>query len=144
MFPSLLTWHTTSCRIMFIHTQVCFPSYWHTGPNYIELPQYLTSVQLMEKLISGRLSFHLPKNTSTQQPLCVVTFPSTSLKTTSPSITITQQKPLCAESNYIRHAAGSDKRAERSDSWSDWWLFITHANEEQVKVKLERQKTVPL
>ncbi len=107
--------------------------------NYIELHQYLTSVLLTEKLISGLLSFHLPENTSTHQPLSVVTFLSTSLKRTSPSITITQQKRLCAESNYIRRAAGSDKQAERSDSWSDWWLFITHATENKSKSNRRRK-----
>lgn len=108
--------------------------------NYIELHQYLASVLLTEKLISSRLSFHLPKNTSTHQPLSVVTFLSTSLKRTSPSITITQQKRLCAESNYIRREAGSDKQAERSDSWSDWWLFITHATENKPKSNRRRIK----
>lgn len=80
----------------------------------------------MEKLISGLLS--LPENTSTHQPLSVITFLSTSLKRTSPSITITQQKRLCAESNYIRRVAGSDKQPEHSDSCSDSWLFITHTH----------------
>lgn len=83
-------------------------------------------------VINGRLSFHLAENTSTNQPLCryiSVHVP----KANKPSITIMQQKRLCAESNYIRHAP------ECWDSWSDWWLFITHRTVKQVKVKQKTQ-----
>lgn len=68
-------------------------------------------------VINGRLSFHLAENTSTNQPLCryiSVHVP----KANKPSITIMQQKRLCAESNYIRHTRLNAGTAGQTDDYS--------------------------
>ncbi len=127
-------WISLTLQIMFIqqthtHQQMC----WIYSREfdmfafhpYIELHQYLTSVLL----ISGHLSLHLPENTSLSLSLHFCPRPWRDHW---------QQKRLCAESNDIRRAAGSDKQLVRLMTYS------SHATREQVKVKQETHKTALL
>ncbi len=124
-------WISLTLQIMFIqqthtHQQMC----WVYSREfeclfsipYIELhDQYSTSVLL----ISGHLSLHLPENTSLSLSLHFCPRPWRDHW---------QQKRLCAESNDIRRAAGSDKQLVRLMTYS------SHATENKSKSNRRRIK----